>query len=176
MKNKENLIKHFGLQAHPEGGYYVETYKSSVKIMPPYDIKTRAASTDIYYLLGLDNHSKLHKLKADEMWHFYDGLPLTVVVLDQTKEDHHYKIKLGKNYEDGEVYQSVVPADHWFGSYIETDANDQKELSKSCEVLDYSLVGCTVTPGFEFGDFEVCNKNELLEQFPRASEIIEKLS
>jgi hypothetical protein len=144
MKKIEELISRFKLQPHPEGGYFVETYRSDF-------------STGIYYLLGAGDQSCFHRIKSDEMWHFYSGDPMIIVEIDE-----HGKIKeteLGA-YTN---FQYVVPANTWFGSFL-------KEGSK------YALVGCTVAPAFHFTDFEIGVKEDLLRKFPKCQQMIEKLS
>lgn len=140
---KNDFISHLDLKPHPEGGYYKETYRSK-------------DSTGIYYLLAKGDKSRLHRIKSDEMWHFYSGDPLVVVEITSTG--------VVKETEIGPktTFQYVVPANTWFGAYLP-------------EGSEYALVGCTVAPAFEFVDFELGDKASLLKEFPQASSIIEKL-
>jgi uncharacterized protein len=180
-------IEKLGLQPHPEGGYFRQTYKSELIVeshasdnsnsarslpvilkagetsleRPAGVFNSRAASTAIYFLLEGENFSAFHRLRSDEMWHFYAGVPLVVYVIDAAGE--YSSILLGDNPERGEVFQAVVKAGCWFASEVQ----DRKSLS---------LVGCTVAPGFEFQDFELAKREELVRESPRFRELIERLT
>lgn len=149
----QQLIQFYQLLPHPEGGYYKETYRSSESI--PADslserfIGNRNFSTAIYFLLEENSFSAFHRIKSDECWHFYSGDAVDIHVL---LENGNYElIKLGSNIEMGEQFQAIVPAGAWFAS--KTNGT-------------YSLVGCTVSPGFDFADFELAKAAELAEHFP----------
>ena len=167
--NKKELIKNYKLEPHPEGGFYRQIYQSPIEVYPPYDSeKTRPSATIIYFMVGLNDTSCLHRLKSDEIFHFYDGLPLTIAVLDSSKLDQFYTIKLGRNFSKGEVMQAVIPGGYWFGMFIgEEDRN---------ETVDFCLVDATVTPGFDFKDFEIGSRQALLDKFPKAISVINKLT
>lgn len=158
-------VQAFNMQPHPEGGYFAETYRAAETIpqaaLPQRFGGDRAFSTAIYFLLESHHISALHRIQADEVWHFYAGGTLEVFVIAPTGELS--LIRLGNNPERGEVFQAVVPAGCWFGS-------------KPATGTDFSLVGCTVAPGFDFADFEMANQQTLLAQFPQHKEVIEKLS
>ena len=153
------------MQAHPEGGYFTETYRSSEEIpqnaLPDRFKSNRSFSTGIYFLLESHHISALHRIQSDEMWHFYTGCTLNVYVIDE--EGNLSIIRLGNNPDNGEVFQAVVPAGAWFGS-------------KPAESNSYSLVGCTVAPGFDFEDFEMKNREELLVMFPQHEEVVKMLT
>lgn len=153
------------MQPHPEGGYFVETYRSAEHIahsaLPNRFSGDRVFGTAIYFLLESHHISALHRIQADELWHFYTGGPLDVFVI--TQEGELTIIKLGNNPDRGEVFQAVVPAGCWFGS-------------KPAEGSSFSLVGCTVAPGFDFADFEMADRDTLLRQYPQHKTIIETLS
>jgi uncharacterized protein len=153
------------MQAHPEGGYFAETYRSAEKIphhaLPNRFKSDRSFSTGIYFLLESHHISALHRIESDEMWHFYAGCPLNVYTIDY--EGVMKIIRLGNNPENGEVFQAVVPAGVWFGS-------------KPAEPDSYSFVGCTVAPGFDFEDFEMKSRAELLAMFPQHQAIVEMLT
>jgi predicted cupin superfamily sugar epimerase len=151
----EALISEYQLQPHPEGGYYRETYRSAATIPGT----RRSLSTAIYYLLPQGQRSLLHRIGADEVWHFYQGDPLLVVELQPGTEAKVTRLGRAR----GELLQHVVPAGTWFGA-----------LPASGSV--FSLVGCTVSPGFEFSDFELGRRDALQLQFPRASGLIEQLT
>lgn len=155
------LIEKLQLQPHPEGGYYRETYRGKTSIDMPGFEGPRNASTAIYFLLTSKNFSAFHRLKQDEVWHYYTGSPLFVHVID--KQGIYKNHVVGINLNNGEVPQLVVKAGDWFGSSVV--ANDS-----------YSLVGCTVAPGFDFRDFEMANREMLLRSFPQHKDIITKLT
>jgi uncharacterized protein len=153
------------MQAHPEGGYFAETYRSAEKIphhaLPNRFKSDRSFSTGIYFLLESHHISALHRIESDEMWHFYAGCPLNVYTIDS--EGVLKIIRLGNNPDNGEVFQAVVPAGVWFGS-------------KPAVPNSYSFVGCTVAPGFDFEDFEMKTRTELLAMFPQHQAIVEMLT
>lgn len=158
----QNLVRQYNLLPHPEGGFYKETFRSEESIplngLPTRFSEKRAFSTAIYFLLIKDLFSAFHRIKSDECWHFYEGdsLHVHVIHLDGSYE----LIRLGRNREEWEVYQAIVPAGAWFAS--ETKG-------------DYSFVGCTVSPGFDFQDFELAKASELKNQYPNHQELIERL-
>lgn len=157
-------IESLQMQAHPEGGYFAESYRSPERIvgeaLPDRFGGDRALSTAIYFLIEGHHRSTLHRIAADEIWHFYAGIPLHVYVIDLIGALH--VIKLGPDALAGEVFQAVVPAGCWFGA-------------KPTQATGYSLVGCTVAPGFDFADFELANANDLLRQYPQHQAVIELL-
>ncbi|WP_128547413.1 cupin domain-containing protein [Larkinella soli] len=161
MKPASYWIEKYRMQPHPEGGFYVETYRSP-EIIPQPALPARFSGdrrfgTGIYFLLENHHFSALHRIQSDEMWHFYAGGPLNVYVID--REGRLETIRLGSNPDRGEVFQAVVPAGCWFGS-------------KPADESAYSLVGCTVAPGFDFADFELGKREELLKSYPQCSEVI----
>ncbi|MBU1822009.1 MAG: cupin domain-containing protein [Bacteroidetes bacterium] len=159
-------VEKYQMQAHPEGGYFAEMYRSSEQIphsaLPERFSGARAFSTAIYFLLEGHHFSALHRIEGDEVWHFYAGDPLEVYVIDP-ESGALWVIRLGSNPDAGEVFQAVVPAGAWFGS-------------KPAEGGTYSLVGCTVAPGFDFAGFELADRDSMLAQFPQHRTIIEKLT
>ncbi|MFC1671049.1 cupin domain-containing protein [Spirochaetota bacterium] len=165
MKQAEFWIKNLALKKHPEGGYFRETYRAKETIngdcLPQRFNGSLPFSTSIYYLLHGDEHSALHRIKSDELWHFYTGSALTLHVIDE--KGIYSNIRLGNCFDKGQLFQAVVYANSWFGVTV----NDRES---------YSLVGCTVAPGFDFGDFEIGKKDELLVKYPEQSSIIERLA
>ena len=158
MKNltAEELIRIYGLKPHPEGGFYRETYRSSGKTEGG-----RNLCTAIYFLLPAGQKSRMHRLKADELWDFYLGGPLTVgQLLPNGLEE---RVTMGSDPAAGQVQQLLVPAGCWFGAYPEPGTK-------------FSLVGCTVAPGFEFDDFELRGRAALLRDFPASGGLITKLT
>ncbi|UCH65208.1 MAG: cupin domain-containing protein [Ignavibacterium sp.] len=163
-KAKEYITK-LQLNRHPEGGYYKEIYRAGELILPahlPDRYKTsRAFSTSIYFLLEGNQVSTFHRLKSDELWHFYDGSTLIVYSIDENSELK--EIKLGKNSSKGQLFQVQIKHNVWFGAEL---------IDKS----SFALVGCTVAPGFDFEDFELGKRDELIKQFPGHEQIIIKLT
>jgi hypothetical protein len=147
-KDYAELLK---LQPHPEGGYFGEFYRSELEVSPEDFIGPRNACTSIYFLLEEGQFSALHKIKSDEIWHFYEGDSLEI--LEITEEGKFRNTALGRNLKNGEVLSYVVKAGHWFGSRTRSGGK-------------FSLVGCTVSPGFDFRDFEMPDQNWFLEHFP----------
>jgi predicted cupin superfamily sugar epimerase len=157
-KPVEYWVEQLGLLPHPEGGFFKETYRSEQIIEPFKKGEMRSLSTGIYFLITSGNFSAFHRIKSDEMWHFYAGAPLKVHVIEPNGS--YYILNIGLDLEKGQIPQAVVPAGAWFAS----------ESSG-----EYSLVGCTVSPGFDFNDFELAKKNELKALFPDYSAVIEQL-
>lgn len=160
----KELIDRLGLLPHPEGGFYCETYRSDTVLSPnslPGFSSHRNISTAIYFLLTAGNFSAFHRIKSDEVWHFYYGSCAHIHVID---EHGVYKChRLGTDFKNNETPQLVVKAGDWFGSSVSDGGN-------------YSLVGCTVAPGFDFNDFQMADRKELLESYPEHHEIILKLT
>ncbi len=154
----EYIIEKLQLEPHPEGGYFRETYRSSLE----FDFfagadGVRNCSTGIYFLLTSENRSHLHRIQSDEVWHFYQGDPLNVVML--TAEGDLSVTTLGQNMDTDERFQFVVPAGAWFGAEVAPGGR-------------YSLVGCTVAPGFDFKDFELAKKEEMVQLYPQHKEFL----
>lgn len=160
MKSAKEWIRALGLQAHAEGGYYKEVLKSQTNIINDSG-DTRPLYTSIYFLLEHENPSHFHRLKADEVWYFHDGAPLTVHIID--KHSNYQTIDLGLHSNKGQVLQALVPKGSIFGSSVE----DQGA---------YSLVSCMVAPGFDYQDFELFNQESLIQMYPQHHEIIKKLA
>ena len=121
----------------------------------------RNFSTAIYFLLEGEDMSALHRIKSDEVWHFYDGSSLTVHII--TPNGEYSGIRLGRDPDAGEVLQAVVPAGCWFGA----DLSDQDS---------YALVGCTVAPGFDFADLEMGKRHKLSKLYPQHQDVIKHLT
>ena len=132
----QELVDRLGLVAHPERGFYVETFRASARVQPVGRDIDRSASTAIYFLVTADAPvTYLHRLASDEVFHLYEGGPLEILRLfaDGTWD----VARLGLSLEAGERPQVVVPAGTWFGTELAAGAS-------------HCLVGCTVAPGFEF--------------------------
>lgn len=162
---KNNLISVLDLKPHPEGGYYKETFRSDGKISDKSSSHHfpdgRHYATAIYFLIEKNNFSAFHRIKSDETWHFYDGDPLEVVEIDLS--GNLMITSIGKNILQGETYQYTVKAGHWFASRVLHGG-------------DFSFVGCTVSPGFDFNDFELAIRDELIQLYPQHREIILSLT
>ncbi|MCA0932383.1 cupin domain-containing protein [Lutimonas saemankumensis] len=165
MNSIENILRELELLPHPEGGFYKETYRSDNSIEPyalPGSYKSsRNFCTAIYFLLTSDNFSAFHKIKQDEIWHFYGGSAISLHII--TKEGAYEKHLIGADISKGEVPQFVVKGGDWFASEIE--ARDS-----------FGLAGCTVSPGFDFEDFEMADRQDLIERYPDHARIITKLT
>ncbi len=161
----QQLVNELGLLPHPEGGYYKETYRSEAQIalnaLPSGFKGDRSISTAIYFLIEKQNFSALHKIKSDETWHFYSGDALEVIELNDLGELK--KTVVGSDLSNGELFQYTVKANVWFGSRVKSGG-------------EFSLVGCTVAPGFDFEDFEMASREKLSLQFPHHKRIIEELT
>ncbi len=164
MKPAEYWIEHLGLIAHPEGGFYMETYRSDEVIphrgLPKRFEADRNFSTAIYFLLRSQDRSMFHRIKSDELWHYHSGGSLSIYVLTHDKLITH---TLGTEIEKGQTLQVIIPANCWFGAKVN-------------ESNSYTLAGCTVAPGFDFQDFELGKRTDLLKEFPQHSRIIEMLT
>jgi hypothetical protein len=129
------IIRRLALKPHPEGGHFRETFRDT------HTINGRAASTSIYFLLQRGERSHWHRVDAVETWHYYSGAPLELSVVNGASEE---VIRLGPDIAAGEAPQVTVPARAW----------------QAAQTLgDWTLVGCTVAPGFEFSGFELAPKD-----------------
>jgi uncharacterized protein len=164
-KDMAYWIEHLQLSRHPEGGYFRRTYQASEVMgkahLPGRFQGARVFSTAIYYLLPGGEVSRFHRLKADELWHFHWGSALTLYIIERAGA--LVEKLLGAAPERGEAFQAVIPAGDWFGAVVEDPAS-------------FSLVGCTVAPGFEYQDFELADRQALLATYPQHRWIIERLA
>jgi len=156
-------IQKLQLEKHPEGGYFREVYRSGemISIDAPKKNLKRNVSTSIYFLLEGSQISKFHRLKSDELWHFYDGDSIKVYILDE--KGKLTETVLGKKMEDEEVFQTVIKNNNWFAAEV---------MNKR----SFALIGCTVSPGFDFSDFELANREFLLDSFPIHKNLILKFT
>ena len=165
MKDATFWIRKIDLKMHPEGGYFKETYRSdeiiSEKCLPQRFDGDRVFSTCIYYLLNQTDFSAFHQINQDEVWHFYDGSSLSIHIIDQNGA--YACARLGRDIENGETFQKVVKANSLFAAAV----ND---------IESYSLVGCTVAPGFDYKDFKMPARSKLVDRYPKHTEIIEKFT
>jgi predicted cupin superfamily sugar epimerase len=158
---KEEIIEHFQLEPHPEGGYFRELYRSKGIILKsaldPSFSGDRNHSTSIYFLLTSDNFSAFHKVKQDESWHFYQGDAIELHMISPKGE--HSKIVIGHDYRNGQVPQFIVPGGYWFAA-------------KVMKPNSFAFVGCGVAPGFDFDDFALAKRDELLKAHPHLDNLI----
>jgi predicted cupin superfamily sugar epimerase len=135
LPSAAETIARLALQPHPEGGHYRETFRDT-----RVDASGRALSTAIYFLLARGERSHWHRIDAVEIWHYYAGGALNLQIAD---DDGRRSFRLGPDLASGEVPQAIVPPGAW----------------QSAETTgDWTLVGCTVAPGFDFATFELAPK------------------
>lgn len=165
LASADILIKALALMRHPEGGWYRETYRSSEQLphhsLPSHFNGPRTCCTAIHFLLQRGEISALHRIKSDEIWHFHTGASLLIHTL--TVAGEYTRIRLGAALETGDVFQAVVPAGVWFGAELAAGG-------------DYALVSCTVSPGFDFADFELGDRSLLLQQYPQYTALVTRLT
>ena len=159
MESAEYWIKHLKLKPHPEGGFYKEVYRSKGFFSPTGISGERNYMTSIYFLLDEGSVSHFHSIQSDELWCYHSGDALSVYLLYPDGKLDEFVI--GPNSQNGEILQAIVPANTIFGS-----------KSKG----NYSLVGCVVSPGFDFRDFTLYTTKELLNNYPQHEGIIKQLS
>jgi len=163
----EELKRMLGLERHPrEGGWFRETWRAEETIpleaLPAGQYKgPRSAGTAIYYLLEPDNFSEMHKLASDEVFHFYLGDP--VEMLQLWPDGRARRVVLGQDVASGQLVQTVVPQDVWQGT----------RLAEGGRV---ALLGCTVSPGFDYADYASGKRDELIERWPEWAEMIGRLT
>ncbi|EKU48603.1 cupin domain-containing protein [Staphylococcus massiliensis] len=148
----ETIIQKLELAPHPEGGYYREVIKGA------HD-SGRAPYSSIYFLLRDQEVSHFHRIDADEIWYHHEGATLLIHMI--YPDGSYESVQLGHQLEQGDVYQYVVPK----GTIFASSVKDQE---------GYALVGCMCQPAFEFEQFELFDKEELIEQYPEHASIIEK--
>jgi len=162
IKNKiQKIINKLELSPHPEGGYFKELYRSEGVIhaesLTGEFSGERNYATSIYFMLTSDTFSAFHRINQDEIWHFYDGSPIRLHIISES--GHHTQHIIGRDVLNDQTPQLVVPAQHWFAA-------------ETINENDYSLVGCGVSPGFDFKDFNLPSQDYLLQKFPQHAKII----
>jgi predicted cupin superfamily sugar epimerase len=155
----QKWIDQLELTPHPEGGHYASTYRSDISLECEHG--KRPLYTSIYFLLRSGEVSHFHRLQSDELWYFHAGSSLTIHMI--TPDGEYREVALGIDIANGEVPQFVVPKHTIFGSSVK-DGNT------------FSVVGCMVSPGFDFLDFELFSQEALLSEYPGFGEIIRKLT
>lgn len=169
MQDSQYWIEHLQLLPHPEGGYYRELYRAREVIpqegLPERFGGPRSMATSIVYLLRAGERSVFHRIRSDETWHFYAGDSLELFQLDELDPHQLVQVSIGNQLHRREHLQWTVPAGVWFASRPATTNSS-----------GYSLLGCTVSPGFDFADFQLAQRNDLLGLFPLHSELIRQLT
>lgn len=163
-RSAEYYMEKLELTKHPEGGWFKETYRSVGEIdrqsLSSDFSGSRNYSTSILFMLQADETSAFHKIKSDELWHFHDGNGLTIHEL--TENGKYINHQLGLNLSANEKPQLIIPAGSWFASEVVDDG-------------DFCLVGCTVSPGFDFEDFELAKAAELTSKYPDQKNLVNRL-
>ena len=156
------VIERLALAPHPEGGFFRETFRAPLVV--PTAAGERAASTAIYFLLPAGAFSALHRVRSDEVWHHYDGDPVAIHLLHEAPRTspQHTVLMLGRDIVSGQAPQVVVPAGVWQAAVPIGNR--------------YALCGCTVAPGFDFADFEMPTRAELVSRMPAWRDVIGELS
>jgi len=160
--NAAQIAAVLGLLPHREGGYFRETYRSPVVIPTP--AGTRSLSTAILYLLTADDPSRFHRLRFDEVWFFHAGSPVEMVFLDP-----HETLLVGP-----QAPQALAPGGRWMAARVAPPVRGAAAAPAAGP--DWALVGCVVSPGFEYDDFEAGNREALLQAYPQAADHIRALS
>jgi predicted cupin superfamily sugar epimerase len=155
----KKIIDKLKLIPHPEGGFYNETYKSDHTIINERN-ENRHICTAIYYLLEDEGKSLFHRIRSDELWFFHLGQPLEIVLIEN---EHLTTITLGNDIPNGELPQARIPADTWFAANVKN-------------AKGFALVSCTVSPGFDFADFDLAKRESLVQQFPHLKDVIERFT
>lgn len=163
--NAQEWITHLHLAPHPEGGWFRETYRSGESIagagLPARYTGSRSFGTAIVFLLEKGTFSALHRLKSDEIWHFYGGDPVEVVSISSAGAVRRATLA-APGSPDGD-FQAVISTGDWFGA-------------RSDGSHGYGLVGCTVAPGFDFADFELGDRGALTAAYPHLRDLIVSLT
>ncbi|MDM0011209.1 cupin domain-containing protein [Variovorax sp. J22P168] len=141
------LIDTLKLEAHPEGGWFRELFRSAAQVMPADGRPARDALTTIYYLLEAGQHSRWHRVQSDEVWIHLEGAPLALWTCDAALRTPPARLRLGPIDSHGTHPQHTVAAGQWQAARPITPA------TPGAEGDDYTLVSCTVGPGFDFADF-----------------------
>ena len=175
------------LEPHREGGFFRETYRSTVQVSTAYG--QRPLTTSIFYLATDDDPSRFHRLRSDELWFYHAGAPLELVLLNpstpqsEPKSSARGKLPYSSRIISPDLPQALVPACCWAAARVltgeEADWGEGRAPERrwtpdrrSTHGYRWTLVSCVVFPGFEYDDFELADREELLRAFPRAREVI----
>jgi uncharacterized protein len=162
--NSRYWIQTLGLEKHPEGGFFREVYRSDETViqsaLPDRFGSERCFSTSIYYLLDREDVSSFHRIQQDEIWHFYDGSPLLIYIVAKRRMT---VFQLGRDPHKGQLPMLMIPKGSIFAAEVKNKHS-------------FGLIGCTVSPGFEFEDFELLSRATLVRKFPERVDLINRLS
>ena len=166
VNSSKYWIDRLSLTPHPEGGCFREVFRSS-ELLPEEALPARFSgprnfATNIYYLLEGEDFSSFHRIRSDELWHYYAGAsPLEIHII--AADGGYEKLLIGPDPDRGETFIGVVPAGRWFAA-------------RCSHTSGYALVGCAVAPGFDFQDFEMADRDTLINEFPNHVELITGLT
>lgn len=163
MKSADYWIQKLDLKPHPEGGFYSEVFRSSINVdlqkLPIGYKGDRRVASSIYFMLRSGDISKMHRLKSDELWYYHCGSPIQIYIIDQ-EGNKHTKI-LGPDADNNESFCVHIPAGNIFAAEI-------------LKPDTYSLMSCVVAPAFEFDDFEMFDKDDLIQAYPKHTELFNR--
>jgi predicted cupin superfamily sugar epimerase len=164
MRSADEWITRLKLIRYPTGGAFGETYRSAESVpaagLPGRFGADRSLGTAIYFLMEGSQVSPLHRLKGDELWHFYTGSPVTLHIL--APDGTYTHVHLGDDPERDQSFQALAPGGCWFGATLDDSAAPGA----------YALLGCTMAPGFDPADYELGQRQALLAQFPAHTDLI----
>jgi uncharacterized protein len=165
MNEASAIISHLDLLRHPEGGWYREIYRSE-DVIQPGSLPERynsphSFSTSIYFLLESGDFSAFHRINSDETWHFYLGSPVVIHII--SPDGVATEVVMGSKLANGMLLQYTIRHNSWFAAKVQ-------------ENNSFTLVGCTVSPGFEFADFELAERKQLIAMYPMHANIISGLT
>lgn len=158
MTSEEIIIK-LKLIRHPEGGWFRETYRSDETAININGL-ARNACTAIFYMLEKNDKSHFHRLTSDEIWFFHEGVPIEIVMITNGKFSSTI---IGNEIAREQIPQVIIPAGTWFGARLQSPEG-------------YALVSCTVSPGFDFDDFEMGKREEMMRAFPDLEKQIQEFT
>ncbi|MBI2419089.1 MAG: cupin domain-containing protein [Ignavibacteriales bacterium] len=159
--NATTIIEKFGLQPHPEGGMFRETYRCNLRMNTSSGEDSRSVSTAILFMLKDGDFSAFHKISSDELWHYHLGKGAYIYCINEKGVLSQFRLSADEN-PDSQL-QIVIPANTWFAAEL-------------IEPNDFLLTGCTVAPGFDFKDFTLAERNTLIAQFPQHRQLISRLT
>lgn len=165
MLTAQEIIEKLKLSPHPEGGYYREVYRSESQVVHPSiddeSANIRSACTSIYFLLEEGDFSAFHRVRSDEVWNLYAGGPIELHLISQHGECNRHL--LGLDIGAGFSPQLTIPAHCW-------------QAARPAPRVPWVLCGCTVAPGFDFADFSMPTRSDLLVSYPHCKDVIMELT
>ncbi|UQS84164.1 cupin domain-containing protein [Bombilactobacillus thymidiniphilus] len=161
MNTKEQYIEQLGLTPHAEGGWFKEVSHSTDRYFAPESNGERYRYTSILFLLDTTSPSHLHQLNHDELWFYHVGQAITIHCI--SPEGQYWQVKLGTDLANGELLQYTVPQQTIFGAEIQSETG-------------FSVVSCVVAPGFDYHDFILSDRQQLLQKYPQLQEVINKMA